>query len=51
MNDILGEHVKWTAGDNVFEYLIGSISGGELEMSEEMTVFQYSHVNAEINRQ
>jgi len=29
MNELVGEHVKWIAGDDVLEYLIGSISVGE----------------------
>lgn len=29
MNELEGKHVKWTVGDCVLEYLIGSISGGE----------------------
>jgi len=29
MNELVGEHVKWIAGDDVLEYLIGSISGGK----------------------
>lgn len=31
MNELVGEHVRWIAGDYVSEYLIGSISGGEHE--------------------
>lgn len=53
MNGLVSEHVSWIGGDNVSEYLICSISGGEpnIKVAEEMIVSQYSRVNTEIIRQ